>query len=144
MNKNIEVISENLYAVNSAYIKMGYIQEFVPLSKDVTDGNPYASLTDDGILILKKESEFYPILKKLLLRIMEHSDEQLNFALDKMRKVSEPDAYEKMYLNVLEWEMKRRCVKVEYLSSQLKPTFKDKIIMWLRKKVKEWRVFRQG
>lgn len=143
MNKNIEVINENLYAVNSAYIKMGYIQEFVPLSENVTDGNPYVSLTDDGILILKKESEFYPILKKLLLRIMEHSDEQLNFAMDKMRKVSEPDAYEEMYLNVLEWEMKRRCVKAEYLSSQPKPTFKDKIIMWLRKKVKEWQVFRQ-
>lgn len=143
MNKNIEVINENLYAVNSAYIKMGYIQEFMPLSEDVTDGNPYASLSNDGILILKKESEFYPILKKLLLRIMEHSDEQLNLSLDKMRKVSEPDAYEKMYLNVLEWEIKRRYVKTEYVMSKHKPTFKDKIIMCLRKKVKEWQVFKQ-
>ncbi len=96
MNKNIEVINENLWAVNSAYIRMG------------------------------------------------HSDEQLNFALDKMRKVSEPDAYEKMYLNVLEWEIKRRCVKADYLSSQPKPTFKDKIIKWMiRKKVRIWHLFKQ-
>lgn len=144
MNKNIEVINENLWVVNSAYIKMGYIQELVPLSEGITSENPYASLTNDGILILKNESEFFPILKNLMQRIMNHSDEQLNFAVDKMRKVSEPDAYEKMYLNVLEWEMKRRCVKAEYLSSQPKPTFKDKIIMWIRKKVKKWQVFKQG
>lgn len=78
-------------------------------------------------------------------RIMGHSDEQLNFAVDKMRKVSEPDAYERMYLNVLEWEIKRRCVKSEYLSDQPKPTFKDKIIKWMiRKKVRIWHLFKQG
>lgn len=145
MNKNIEVINENLWAVNSAYIRMGYIQELVPLSEGITSENPYASLTNDGILILKSESEFYPILKNLMQRIMGHSDEQLNFAVDKMRKVSEPDAYEKMYLNVLEWEIKRRCVKSEYLSDQPKPTFKDKIIKWMiRKKVRIWHLFKQG
>lgn len=144
MNKNIEVINENLWAVNSAYIRMGLIQELVPLSEGITSENPYASLTNDGILILKNESEFYPILKNLMQRIMGHSDEQLNFAVDKMRKVSEPDAYEKMYLNVLEWEIKRRCVKADYLSSQPKPTFKDKIIKWMiRKKVRIWHLFKQ-
>ena len=145
MNRNIEVINENLWAVNSAYIRMGYIQELVPLSEGITSKNPYASLTNDGILILKTESEFYPILKNLMQRIMGHSDEQLNFAVDKMQKVSKPDAYEKMYLNVLEWEIKRRCVKAEYLSSQPKPTFKDKIIKWMiRKKVRIWHLFKQG
>lgn len=144
MNKNIEVINENLWAVNSAYIRMGLIQELVPLSEGITSENPYASLTNDGILILKNESEFYPILKNLMQRIMGHSDEQLKFAEDKMRKVSEQDAYEKMYLNVLEWEIKRRCVKADYLSSQPKPTFKDKIIKWMiRKKVRIWHLFKQ-
>ena len=144
MNKNIEVINENLWVVNSAYIKMGYIHELVPLTEGITSENPYISLTNDGILILKKESEFYPILKNLMQRIMGHSDEQLTFAVDKMQKVSELDAYETMYLNVLEWEIKRRCVKAEYLSSQPKPTFKDKIIKWIRKKVKKWHLFKQG
>lgn len=135
MNQNIEVINENLWAVNSSYIRMGYIQELTLLPEQ-TD-NPYASLTNEGIMILKKESEFYPILKKLLVKIMGHSDEQLTCAVQKMRKVSKPDAYEKMYLNVLEWEIKRRCVKAEHLSSQPKPTLKDKI-SYLRKKVKKW------
>ncbi len=143
MNRNIEVINENLWSVNSVYIRMGYIQELVPLSEGATGENLYASLTNDGILILKNESEFYPILKNLLQRIMGHSDEQLNFALKKMRKGPKQDAYEKIYLNVLEWEIKRRCVKAEYFASQPKLTFKDKIIMWIRKKVRKWQVFKQ-
>ena len=140
MNQNIEVINENLWAVNSSYIRMGYIQELTPLPEQ--SDNPYVSLTNEGIMILKKESEFYPILKKLLVKIMGHSDEQLTCAVQKMRKVSKPDAYEKMYLNVLEWEIKRRCVKAEYLSSQPKPTLKDKI-NYLRKKVKKWHQYKQ-
>lgn len=143
MNKNIEVINENLWAVNSAYIRMGYIQELVPLSKGITSENPYASLTNDGILILKTESEFYPILKNLMQRIMGHSDEQLMYAIAKMRKVSEPDAYEKMYLNVLEWEIKRRCVKAVHC--QPIPTLIGKIIKrMIRKKVRKWHLFKQG
>ena len=67
MNQNIEVINENLWAVNSSYIRMGYIQELTPLSEQ--SDNPYVSLTNEGIMILKKESEFYPILKKLLVKM---------------------------------------------------------------------------
>ena len=115
MNKNIEVINENLWAVNSAYIKMGYIPELVPLAEGDISKNPYASLTNDGILILKSESEFYPILKNLMQRIMQHTNKQLLYAILKMRSISEPDAYEKMYLNVLDWEIKRRYVKAIYL-----------------------------
>lgn len=62
----------------------------------------------------------------MLLRVMGHTDEQLEYARQKMQKVETPDAYVKMYLNVLEWEIKRRCVKAEYIASLPKPTLLDK------------------
>jgi len=37
------------------------------------------------------------------------------------------ELYVKMYLNVLEWEIKRRCVKAEYIASLPKPTLLDKV-----------------
>lgn len=43
------------------------------------------------------------------------------------------DDYERLYLNVMEWEIKRRCVKQEYLMNHPKPTLKDKIKEFLRK-----------
>ena len=135
MNGNIEIINNYLWAVNSAYIKQGYIQELTPVPEE--SENPYVSLTNDGIMILKKESELYPVLKKIIIKIMGYSDELLNYAVLKMRRASKPDAYEKLYLNVLEWELKRRCVLAEYQKNLPKPTFKDKINKF-RKKVKKW------
>jgi hypothetical protein len=61
-----------------------------------------------------------------------------------MHHIKKPDTYEKMYLNVLGWEIKRRCVKADYLSSLPKQTFKDKLKTYIRKKVKIWHLFKQG
>lgn len=143
MNKNIEVINENLWAVNQQYVKQGYIQDLTNLpgtSPELQD----ISLTNDGIMILNKCSPIYDVLRKFVPRIMEHTDDQLKAAHEKMQKVKKPDAYEKMYLGVLGWEIKRRCVKAEYIASLPVPTLKDKIIGFLRKKVKKWHLFRQG
>lgn len=132
MNKNIDVINENLWAVNQWYVKQGYIKDLTILPGKVPELHD-ASLTNDGILILNKSSPSYEILKKILLRIMGHTTEQLQNAYKKMQQMEKPDAYEKMYLCLLEWEIKRRCVKAEYAASLSKPTLKDKIILFLRK-----------
>lgn len=76
--------------------------------------------------MLNTAAPAYEITRKMLLRVMGHTDEQLEYAQQKMQKVEKPDAYVKMYLNVLEWEIKRRCVKAEYIASQPKPTLLDK------------------
>jgi hypothetical protein len=142
MNKNIEVINENLWAVNQYYVQAGYIKELETLPGQTPETHGI-SLSDTGVLILNTADPAHDITRKLLLKIMEHSDEQLKFAYNKMQQVQSPDTYEKMYLNVLEWEIKRRCVKAEFLNSQPKPTFKDKIIIYWRKKVRElWHLFR--
>lgn len=139
MNRNIEVINENLWAVNMHYAKAGYIKE-IPIKPGTESRNDQIWLSDCGVIILDNNSRAYPVLKKLFLWCMEKSDEELQELLKK----SKSDSLDGLCENVVGWEIKRRCVKAEYLSSQPKPTFKDKIIMWIRKKVKEWRVFKQG
>jgi hypothetical protein len=132
MNPNIEVITPELWAVHSGYIKAGWIQELTPVP-GVESINADASLTNDGIMILKKESELYPTLKQFVPKIMKHTDAELEHCITTMKGKVNPDAYEKLYLNVLQWEIKRRCVRAEYLNSLPKPTFKDRIKKFLRK-----------
>lgn len=135
MNRNIEVINENLWAVNQYYVKQGFIQELKILPNKTPELYDI-SLTNQGILVLNKAAYSYEVTKLLVIRIMRHTDEQLRVAQEKIQRVENPDAYEKMYLNVLEWEIKRRCVKAAYIKSLPKPTFRDKLKNYIRKKVK--------
>lgn len=131
MNPNIEVITPELWAVNSGYIKAGWIQELTPVP-GLESVNKYASLTNDGIMILKKESEFYPILKQLVPKIMLHTDEELQLC-HKLNQKAVFDDYEKLYLNVMEWEIERRRVRADYLYRFPRPTLKSRIKKLLQK-----------
>ena len=131
MNPNIEVIAPELWAVNSGYIKVGWIQELTPVP-GLESANEYASLTNDGILILKKESEFYPILKQLVPKIMRHTDEELQLC-HKLNHKAVLDDYEKLYLNVMEWEIERRRVRADYLNRFPRLTLKSRIKKLLQK-----------
>lgn len=61
MNKNIEVINENLLAVNFEHINAGLIKEITFDSENCSD---YASLTKDGKILLNKNDSMY---QKILL-----------------------------------------------------------------------------
>ena len=111
MNPNIEVITPVLWGVNSFYVKAGWTKELLPIPQppdQLLTGSKDVSLTDNGIMVLHKESELYPTLKKFVPRIMEHSDEELVTSLQKISSKSNLDNYEKLYKSVLEWEIKRR------------------------------------
>lgn len=131
MNPNIEVITPELWAVNSGYIKAGWIQELTPVP-GLESVNKYASLTNDGIMILKKESEFYPVLKQLVPKIMRHTDEELQLC-HRLNHKMVLDDYEKLYLNVMEWEIERRRVRADYLNRFPRPTLKCRIKKFLQK-----------
>lgn len=131
MNPNIEVITPELWAVNSGYIKAGWIRELSPVP-GLESVNKYASLTNDGIMILKKESEFYPILKQLVPKIMRHTDEELQLC-HRLNHKAMLDDYEKLYLNVMEWEIERRRVRADYLNRFPRPTLKSRIKKFLQK-----------
>lgn len=131
MNPNIEVITPELWAVNSGYIKAGWIRELIPVP-GLESVNKYASLTNDGIMILKKESEFYPVLKQLVPKIMRHTDEELQLCR-RLNYKAVLDDYEKLYLNVMEWEIERRRVRADYLNRFPRPTLKSRIKKFLQK-----------
>lgn len=120
MNPNIEVILPELWAVNSQWIRQGWIKELTPVPGLKDSTNEYASLTDDGILILKKESDFYPVLRQIVPRIMQHTDQELQICNYTMNKQIMLDDYERMYLNVMQWEIKRREIRCEYLNNHPK------------------------
>lgn len=124
MNPNIEVIIPELWAVNSGYIKAGWIQELTPV--------PGLESTNDGVMILKKESEFYPILKQLVPKIIQHTNEELQLCYRLNNKAVLND-YEKLYLNVMEWEIERRRVRADYLNDLPRPTLKSRIKKFLQK-----------
>lgn len=132
MNPNIEVITPELWAVNSGYIKAGWIQELTPVP-GLESANEYASLTNKGIMILKKESDLYPTLKHFLPVIMRHTDEELQLRNQVVNSKVVLDNYEKLYLNAMGWEIRRREVRAEYLNSLPRLTWKDKIRNFLRK-----------
>lgn len=121
MNPNVEIITPELWAVNREYIKAGWIQELHPTSDFDSSTNKNASLTDSGIMILNKGSEFYSLLKQFVPKIMQHSNEELQQCYQSMTNKIFLDNHEKLYLNVLEWEMKRRRVRSEYLNSLQHP-----------------------
>lgn len=133
MNKNIEVINEHLWAVNMQYVKAGYIKGLKLLPDKVSE---QISLTNAGIIIIDKSSKLYPALKLLFTKAMTKTADELQ-AILKMGNGLEPlDKADDLMINVVGWEIKRRCVRAEYLQSLSQPTFIDKFKIWIRKKVK--------
>lgn len=74
MNKNIEVINENLWAVEFEYVKMGFIKEF---TFNKVNGSDYATLTQDAKIILNKNKPIYKSIVRYLLIIMKMPGNQL-------------------------------------------------------------------
>lgn len=67
MNKNIEVISENLWAVNFQFVKLGYIKELT--FKNENSAKKLAVLSDDGKYIFNKEvncSLYIPFIQAIM------------------------------------------------------------------------------
>ena len=133
MNGNIEVINENLWAVNQYFVKEGYIQELETLPECYPEKED-ACLTTDGILILNKDSPVYEVCKNLMIRIMSYSDATLKDIFEIMSAVEKPDPYEFLYCGVIGWEIKRRKVKTEYIENHTKNKRK-KVMVWLRFKL---------
>lgn len=115
-NPNIEVINDHLWAVNFYYVR--YIDDLTYHCDDHDALDKPASITNDGVIILNKSHEIYPILKNLISRIMESTDYELMGKLDYM-KDKDRDGYDRFYKLVLETEVKRRSVEKQH-KGQLK------------------------
>lgn len=131
MNRNIEVINENLYAVNMQYVKAGYIAEMkiIPNTK-----GGQINLSNTGKIILDKGAVGYPALKKLFLNCMKKTNEELI----KIMTIPAEDSVDDLCKNVVGWELKRRSIEAEYEASKPNLTYRDRFIKWIRKKVNIW------
>ena len=129
MNGNIEVINENLWAVNMQYVKEGYIEE-LRLIPNTQIGQ--INLSNAGRIILDSGSRAYPALKKMFLIYMQKPTDELM----EIMKMPKRDSLDGLCENVVGWEIKRRCVMAEYMKSRPKAAFKNKLKQKIiRKKV---------
>lgn len=130
MNGNIEVINENLWAVNMQYVKEGYIEEMKLITTADKEKADQIYLSNTGRIILDSGAEIYPALKKLFLMFMQKSTDELQ----EIMKMNKTDSLDGLCENVVGWEIKRRCVMAEYMKSQPKTALKNKLKQKIKKK----------
>jgi hypothetical protein len=131
MNQNIEVINENLWAVNFYYLR--YIPELEYTGSN-EDFSKIASYTNDGKTLLNKHNELYPTLKTFIPRLMKNTDADLELKIYGMKNKTR-DSYEEFYMFALELEINRRSIAKEYVKGNKKPL---SIIKTIERKVKKW------
>lgn len=144
MNRNIEVINENLWAVNMQYLKEGYIEE-LKLVPNTEIGQ--INLSNTGKIILDSGARAYPALKKMFLIYMQKPADELVQIMNMPKR----DSLDGLCENVIGWELKRRITEIEYKTSQPETPFIQKIrvilqikfLRWIRKKVEKWHLFKQ-
>ena len=145
MNKNIEVINENLWAVNFYYVKMNCIKELKLLDENVDD---IVKISIDGKMLLnrmyiKRMSSMIPVI----VAIMKLEDKELHtkqgfckvmrIIVPKAEKLpdnkimnyvwkEEPDMWT-TYRNICNWETTRRKAKKEYKKKYPFKTLKKKL-----------------
>lgn len=152
MNKNIEVINENLWAVDFEYIKQGWIQG---LSFSVPKPSDSACITNDGKLILNKQHALYKDICKLIKIIMKFRDVQLGteegyrffikIFVPKAEDLNE-QAFEKfvnsdllkhirkLFNQLSDLELKRRYFHAEYIKSNKKSNGINRIKKMFKRK----------
>lgn len=75
MNKNIEVITENLWAVNYSFVKMNFIRELS--FNNSGDVFRLAGLTNDGKIVMNKDLP-YAVYIPFLKEIMQMKDSEID------------------------------------------------------------------
>ena len=103
MNKNIEVINENLWGVNFQHLHL--IQE-LEYSGSVDEA---ASITNDGIIVVNAGHESYITLKYFFLRMMKKTDQEL-IQHEQYMKDKDRDGYDRIFKYCVDAEIKRRQV----------------------------------
>lgn len=133
MNKNIEMITPELFAVHSEWIRAGYIKELKPIPEKDINQIRQIMLTNKGILVIDKSSKLYPALKRLFPVVQKMDQGKLEKIIELNQDMEKLSPLDDLWVNVVGWELKRRSVRESYLQNNSKPTLKNKIINFLRK-----------
>lgn len=131
MNKNIEVINENLWAVNYSFVKMNFIKELS--FNNSGDVFALAVLTNDGKIVMNKDLP-YAVYVPFLKAIMQMKDSEIDTKhgfCNVIRTLTNSDMSDQeimhliwsdstltmnwtIYQNFCNWERARRKVAKEY------------------------------
>lgn len=131
MNKNIEVITENLWAVNYSFVKMNFIKELS--FNNSGDVFALAGLTNDGKIVMNKDLP-YAVYVPFLKAIMQMKDSEIDTKhgfCNVIRTLTNSDKSDQeimhliwsdstltmnwtIYQNFCNWERARRKVAKEY------------------------------
>lgn len=125
MNRNIEVINQNLWSVDFNIIR--YISELNYLGDFDSAHLKIATYTNDGKIVLNKCHEAFNELKQMLLRFMTNSDQELQSKIRLLRS-KERDPFEEFYMFALDLEAQRRTISKEYAKVH-KPSSIKKLII---------------
>lgn len=152
MNPNIEVINENLWAVEFAYVCQGWVKDLTFTS---TKSSDYVCLTHDGKIVINKNKPFHEDIIKYLKVIMGFKEEQLgtvqgfHFFLrvfipkadnltdqefEKFVQSSQLDAIQKQFNDISNIEKNRRKIHAEHIKGIKKPNGIDKIKKFFKRK----------
>ncbi|MCT4686617.1 hypothetical protein [Vallitalea sp.] len=137
MNKNIEVINENLWVVNFDYVNMGYIKE---LSLKNINESEYATFTQDGKVVLNKNKPIYKDIVRYLSWLMKIPDNQLScnegfygfyrcmnpetkyFSNEEIKKIIgriDFNRISKLYFNLCDIEIERRRIQQLFMKGSV-------------------------
>lgn len=150
MNKNIEIINDDLWAVNFDFVNMDLIDEISFKGEKKTN---YACPTDDGKILINKnhsiytkhlplfkeimklsddllqEGGFYTVMRNVIHSLKKYTDEEIDYIIQKYKL----ENYEIVYHTWCDLEKERRIIKKQWDKKNEKPS---KLINFFKKKVK--------
>jgi len=152
MNPNIEVINENLWAVEFAYVCQGWVKD---LTFNITKSTDYYCFTQDGKVVLNKDKTYCKDMLKILNIIMKFRNEQLGTdkgfhfflrifipkadnlndqAFAKFIQTTQLNHLRNLFNQLSEVEKVRRKIHAEYIKGNKKPNGIDKIKKFFKRK----------
>lgn len=146
MNKNVQVINENLWVVNFNHVKQDWIKG---LSFNIPNSSDYACFTQDGKIVLNKNHPIHKDILKILNVIMKLEDELLgneegfrtfikifvptsnnltDEAFEKFINSTNLNSIRSMFNQFSNLELKRRIIKDKHIKGNKKPFDIKKLI----------------
>ena len=107
MNKNIEVINPDLYAVRFSLIPLMSDIDYKP-DNEVPAYEEPLRVSNDGVIVLNKDNQLFEILKSQFPKTMKKKDKQLKKELNYLKSAKNKTDYHWIYLGIVEAEMQRR------------------------------------
>lgn len=106
MNRNIEVINENLWAVRFSLIPFIKEIEYSP-DPNIPAYEEAARVTKGGLMILNKDHKGYRFLKDIMIKIMRKSEKKIKKELNKIEALKSNDNAQILYMFCLKSELER-------------------------------------